>query len=223
MKRFIVLTFIAIFAATMSYAQENIFIINGKKVENFDGSQLSGKKILSFRINKTDNGEIYTIYTDELLPDSVKNRIVQVTTNVYEIKKGMQADAEKSAKEGKTEVYVDVLSTKPLIILDGEEYNGAFNDIKPEDIKSVNVYKAGNEVANAYGEKGKNGVIKIFTKASEDSISYIINGKPASSKEMKEISSSNISSVTVLKRGSEAALNHGEIGKRHNIVIIKTK
>lgn len=223
MKRFIVLTFIAIFAATMSYAQENIFIINGKKVENFDGSQLSGKKILSFRINKTDNGEIYTIYTDELLPDSVKNRIIQVTTNVYEIKKGMQADAEKSAKEGKTEVYVDVLSTKPLIILDGEEYNGSFNDIKPEDIKSVNVYKAGNEVANAYGEKGKNGVIKIFTKASEDSISYIINGKPASSKEMKEISSSNISNVTVLKRGSEAALNHGEIGKTHNIVIIKTK
>lgn len=223
MKRFIVLTFIAVFAATMSYAQENIFIINGKKVENFDGSQLSGKKILSFRINKTDNGEIYTIYTDELLPDSVKNRIIQVTTNVYEIKKGMQADAEKSAKEGKTEVYVDVLSTKPLIILDGEEYNGSFNDIKPEDIKSVNVYKAGNEVANAYGEKGKNGVIKIFTKASEDSISYIINGKPASSKEMKEISSSNISSVVVLKRGSEAALNHGEIGKTHNIVIIKTK
>lgn len=223
MKRFIVLTFIAIFAATMSYAQENIFIINGKKVENFDGSQLSGKKILSFRINKTDNGEIYTIYTDELLPDSVKNRIIQVTTNVYEIKKGMQADAEKSAKEGKTEVYVDVLSTKPLIILDGEEYNGSFNDIKPEDIKSVNVYKAGNEVANAYGEKGKNGVMKIFTKASEDSISYIINGKPASSKEMKEISSSNISSVVVLKRGSEAALNHGEIGKTHNIVIIKTK
>lgn len=223
MKRFIVLTFIAIFAATMSYAQENIFIINGKKVENFDGSQLSGKKILSFRINKTDNGELYTIFTDELLPDSVKNRIVQVTTNVYEIKKGMQADAEKSAKKGKTEVHVDVLSTKPLIILDGEEYNGSFNDIKPEDIKSVNVYKAGNEVANAYGEKGKNGVIKIFTKASEDSISYIINGKPASSKEMKEISSSNISSVVVLKRGSEAALNHGEIGKTHNIVIIKTK
>ena len=123
----------------------------------------------------------------------------------------------------KTEVHVDVLSTKPLIILDGEEYNGSFNDIKPEDIKSVNVYKAGNEVANAYGEKGKNGVIKIFTKASEDSISYIINGKPASSKEMKEISSSNISSVVVLKRGSEAALNHGEIGKTHNIVIIKTK
>ena len=191
MKRFIVLTFIAIFAATMSYAQENIFIINGKKVENFDGSQLSGKKILSFRINKTDNGELYTIFTDELLPDSVKNRIVQVTTNVYEIKKAMQADAEKSAKEGKTEVHVDVLSTKPLIILDGEEYNGSFNDIKPEDIKSVNV--------------------------------YIINGKPASSKEMKEISSSNISSVVVLKRGSEAALNHGEIGKTHNIVIIKTK
>lgn len=223
MKRFIVLTFIAIFAATMSYAQENIFIINGKKVENFDGSQLSGKKILSFRINKTDNGEIYTIHTDELLPDSLKNRIIQVTTNVYEIKKGMQADAEKSAKDGKTGVHVDVLSTKPLIILDGEEYNGSFNDIKPEDIKSVNVYKAGNEVANAYGEKGKNGVIKIFTKASEDSISYIINGKPASSKEMKEISSSNISSVVVLKRGSEAALNHGEIGKTHNIVIIKTK
>jgi TonB-dependent SusC/RagA subfamily outer membrane receptor len=53
---------------------------------------------------------------------------------------------------------------KPLIVIDGvitSEMN--MNDIKPNDIKSMNVLKGENAKAK-YGEKGASGVIEITTK-----------------------------------------------------------
>lgn len=229
MKKFFVLTFIALFATVVSYAQENVFIINGKKIENFDGSQLTGKKILSFNVIKNDKGDVYNIHTDEILPDSLRNRPYKVSTELHYITKDTLANGNninKSEKTGKMEVEVtnfDMLNSKPLIVLDGKEYTGSFNYIKPGDINSVNVYKPGSDVANAYGEKGKNGVLKIFTKASKDNVQYVVDGKPATSQEVKDIAQSKISNIVILKRGSKAAMEHGEIGKTHDICIIKTK
>ena len=231
MKKFFVLTFIALFVAAASYAQENVFIINGKKIENFDGSQLTGKKILSFNVIKNDKGDVYTIHTDEILPDSLRNRPYKVSTELLYITKDTLANGNninKSEKPGKMEVEVtnfdmDMLNSKPLIVLDGKKYTGSLNYIKPGDINSINVYKPGSDVANAYGEKGKNGVLKIFTKASKDNVQYVVDGKPATSQEVKDIAPSKISNVVVLKRGSKAAMDHGEIGKTHDICIIKTK
>ena len=229
MKKFFVLTFIVLFATVVSYAQENVFIINGKKIENFDGSQLTGKKILSFIVIKNDKGDVYNIHTDEILPDSLRNRPYKVSTELHYITKDTLANGNninKSEKTGKMEVEVtnfDMLNSKPLIVLDGKEYTGSFNYIKPGDINSINVYKPGSDVANAYGEKGKNGVLKIFTKASKDNVLYVVDGKPATSQEVKDIAQSKISNIVILKRGSKAAMEHGEIGKTHDICIIKTK
>ncbi len=229
MKKFFVLTFIALFATVVSYAQENVFIINGKKIENFDGSQLTGKKILSFIVIKNDKGDVYNIHTDEILPDSLRNRPYKVSTELHYITKDTLANGNninKSEKAGKREVEVtkfDILNSKPLIVLDGKEYTGSINDIKSGDINSINVYKPGSDVANAYGEKGKNGVLKIFTKASKDNVLYVVDGKPATSQEVKDIAQSKISNIVILKRGSKAAMEHGEIGKTHDICIIKTK
>ena len=231
MKKFFVLTFIVLFATVVSYAQENVFIINGKKIENFDGSQLTGKKILSFNVIKNDKGDVYTIHTDEILPDSLRNRPYKVSTKLLYITKDTLANGNninKSEKAVKREVEVtnfdmDMLNSKPLIVLDGKEYTGSLNYIKSGDINSINVYKSGSDVANAYGEKGKNGVLKIFTKASKENILYVVDGKSATSQEVKDIASSKISNVIVLKRGSKAAMDHGEIGKTHDICIIKTK
>ena len=229
MKKFFVLTFIALFATVVSYAQENVFIINGKKIENFDGSQLTGKKILSFNVIKNDKGDVYNIHTDEILPDSLRNRPYKVSTELHYITKDTLANGHninKSKKTGKMEVEVtnfDMLNSKPLIVLDGKEYTGSFNYIKPGDINSINVYKPGSDVANAYGEKGKNGVLKIFTKASKDNVLYVVDGKPATSQEVKDIAQSKISNIVILKRGSKAAMEHGEIGKTHDVCIIKTK
>lgn len=231
MKKFFVLTFIALFVAAASYAQENVFIINGEKIENFDGSQLTGKKILLFNVIKDDKGDIYSIHTDEILPDSLRNRPYKVSTELHIITKDTLANGNninKSEKAVKREVEVTKfdmlnLNSKPLIILDGKEYTGSINDIKSGDINSINVYKPGSDVANAYGEKGKNGVLKIFTKASKENILYVVDGKSATSQEVKDISSSKISNIVILKRGSKAAMDHGEIGKTHDICIIKTK
>ena len=231
MKKFFVLTFIVLFATVVSYAQENVFIINGKKIENFDGSQLTGKKILSFNVIKNDKGDVYSIHTDEILPDSLRNRPYKVSTKLHYITKDTLANGNninKSEKAVKREVEVtnfdmDMLNSKPLIVLDGKEYTGSLNYIKPGDINSINVYKSGSDVANAYGEKGKNGVLKIFTKASKENILYVVDGKSATSQEVKDIASSKISNIVILKRGSKAAMDHGEIGKTHDICIIKTK
>lgn len=231
MKKFFVLTFIVLFATVVSYAQENVFIINGKKIENFDGSQLTGKKILSFNVIKNDKGDVYTIHTDEILPDSLRNRPYKVSTKLLYITKDTLANGNninKSEKAVKREVEVtnfdmDMLNSKPLIVLDGKEYTGSLNYIKSGDINSINVYKSGSDVANAYGEKGKNGVLKIFTKASKDNVQYVVDGKPATFQEVKDIAPSKISNVVVLKRGSKAAMDYGEVGKTHDICIVKTK
>lgn len=231
MKKFFVLTFIVLFATVVSYAQENVFIINGKKIENFDGSQLTGKKILSFNVIKNDKGDVYTIHTDEILPDSLRNRPYKVSTKLLYITKDTLANGNninKSEKAVKREVEVtnfdmDMLNSKPLIVLDGKVYTGSLNYIKSGDINSINVYKPGSDVANAYGEKGKNGVLKIFTKASKENILYVVDGKSATSQEVKDIAPSKISNVVVLKRGSKAAMDYGEVGKTHDICIVKTK
>lgn len=231
MKKFFVLTFIALFVAAASYAQENVFIINGEKIENFDGSQLTGKKILLFNVIKDDKGDVYSIHTDEILPDSLRNRPYKVSTEFHYITKDTLANGNninKSEKAVKREVEVTKfdmlnLNSKPLIILDGKEYTGSINDIKSGDINSINVYKPGSDVANSYGEKGKNGVLKIFTKASKENILYVVDGKSATSQEVKDIAPSKISNIVILKRGSKAAMDHGEIGKTHDICIIKTK
>lgn len=231
MKKFFVLTFIALFVAAASYAQENVFIINGEKIENFDGSQLTGKKILSFIVIKNEKGDIYNVHTDEILPDSLRNRPYKVSTELHIITKDTLANGNninKSEKAVKREVEVTKfdmlnLNSKPLIILDGKEYTGSINDIKSGDINSINVYKPGSDVANAYGEKGKNGVLKIFTKASKENILYVVDGKSATSQEVKDIAPSKISNIVVLKRGSKAAMDYGEVGKTHDICIVKTK
>lgn len=229
MKKFFVLTFIALFVAAVSYAQENVFIINGEKIENFDGSQLTGKKILSFIVIKNEKGDIYNVHTDDILPDSLRNRPYKVSTELHLITKDTLANGNninKSEKAVKREVEVtkfDMLNSKPLIILDGKEHTGSINDIKSGDINSINVYKPGSDVANAYGEKGKNGVLKIFTKASKENILYVVDGKSATSQEVKDIAPSKISNIVVLKRGSKAAMDYGEVGKTHDICIVKTK
>ena len=231
MKKFFVLTFIALFVAAASYAQENVFIINGEKIENFDGSQLTGKKILSFIVIKNEKGDIYNVHTDDILPDSLRNRPYKVSTKLLYITKDTLAignNINKSEKAVKREVEVtnfdmDMLNSKPLIVLDGKEYTGSLNYIKPGDINSINVYKSGSDVANSYGEKGKNGVLKIFTKASKENILYVVDGKSATSQEVKDIAPSKISNIVVLKRGSKAAMDYGEVGKTHDVCIIKTK
>jgi len=53
----------------------------------------------------------------------------------------------------------------PLIVLDGIIYRGAFTDINPNDIGSIDVLKDASSAA-IYGSQGANGVILITTKSN---------------------------------------------------------
>ena len=55
-----------------------------------------------------------------------------------------------------------------LIIVDGKEITATrFAKMKAEDIDNVTVFKSGSEAAKSYGNKGRNGVILVTTKAGK--------------------------------------------------------
>ena len=59
---------------------------------------------------------------------------------------------------------------QPLYILDGKEINEEILEtIKPEDVESINVIKEKGAI-DKYGEKGKNGVIEVFSKKIKNSM-----------------------------------------------------
>lgn len=119
---------------------------------------------------------------------------------------------------------------KPLMIVDGKTISSEyFKSLNPNAIESMSVLK-GESAIEAYGEKGKNGVIIIKTKQlknllktqnntndgnqipNEDNYLYILDGKEISKSELiKVYSIETVSSLKVLK-GKEAKEKYGEKG-----------
>jgi N-acetylmuramoyl-L-alanine amidase len=63
---------------------------------------------------------------------------------------------------------LNMFKPDPLFLLDGKIVEkSVFNSINPSSIKSVDVLKA-NKALEAFGDQGKNGVIKITLKSSND-------------------------------------------------------
>ncbi len=100
------------------------------------------------------------------------HEVVMEESGIIRVELGKQKSKSSFFKSGKAEVDLgkdlEVMSTKekaPLIILDGKEVSKGFkmDALEPDDIESVNVIK-GEKAIEEYGEKGRNGVIKITTK-----------------------------------------------------------
>ena len=119
-----------------------------------------------------------------------------------------------------------------LYIIDGKETDTKqFNSINPSEIESITVLK-GEEALNAYGEKGKNGVVIVVTRNKEkqpqtkkqnipEQPLIIVNGKVMHPKQFLSIKPSDIANVTVLK-DKEATSAYGERG-RNGVIIASTK
>ena len=61
-------------------------------------------------------------------------------------------------------MFISEGDEQPLMIVDGKEVEGgSLEDINPDDIETVNVYK-GDKAIEKYGEKAKDGVVVIKTK-----------------------------------------------------------
>jgi len=76
--------------------------------------------------------------------------------------------------------------SRPLIIIDGEESTKeVLDNMDPNDIGSINVLKD-ESANNEYGEKGKNGVVEIFTKKNNNVVSALKNANAEKAPKLEE-------------------------------------
>ena len=199
MKRFIITIFCAALFMASSSAQTSKttekYIIDGREITNFDGSQLKDKVILDYKIEPGTECFVHRITT----ADSLKNLKVKLD--------GWKIDVPKIFDEGenKGKYKLVIKKDKLLYIVDGVEKKSGLEGIDLTNIASVTVFKPGSKEALSYGEAGKNGVVIIKTR-KEDHIVYIINGKKATKIEVDKLTPNLIKNVIVMKKGSKAAV-----------------
>ena len=195
------------------------YIIDKQPIEHFDGSQLEGKRISKYMIAyKQGKGVVekhHVIYTDA--------KIVRLT--------------------GNDDKSVSVV-TEPLLIVDGKEISPEdFAKINSETIDHIDVLKAGSKAAEeTYGEKGKNGVIIVTTKAAKSSATtdgevdflvykalIIVDGKETSPEDFAKLKpkssaeyTEKFASMEIFKPGSKEAKSYGEKGL-NGVIIVTTK
>ncbi len=128
--------------------------------------QKAGKDIKTININN-NSGMITLSYTDGSsealsIEEAKQKKLIseKTTTTQTQKDKTLQLVASKD---------------KPIYYLDGKGFTGDVNNLDPNKIASINVLK--NQPAiSKYGEKGKNGVVEIFTK-TENSVSDTVPQK----------------------------------------------
>ena len=218
MKRFIITIFCAALFMASSSAQTSEttekYIIDGREITNFDGSQLKDKVILDYKIEPGTECFIHRITTADGVKKS--NRVVDITR----IEIPNQAD--EGANKGKYKLVIK--KDKLLYIVDGVEKKNGLEGIDLTNIASVTVFKPGSKEALSYGEAGKNGVVIIKTR-KEDHIVYTINGKKATKIEVDKLTPNLIKNVIVMKKGSKAAVKIGgkKDGNQYDYISIKLK
>ncbi|MCK0155842.1 TonB-dependent receptor plug domain-containing protein [Cellulophaga sp. F20128] len=208
-----------------------LFFIDGKEMdESFDENQLNPENIDSISILKGEKAE-------DVYGAKAKNGVVMIAT------KGNQQDINAYQATNKLTVVGQSIygDKKPLIVLDGIEMESSYDleSINPVNIESVSVLK-GKKAKDAYGAKGKYGVVVITSNNSDvrtdqsktKTITHrivtdkkpliVLDGKEMeSSFDMESIDPDNIKSVNVLK-GEKATEKYGKKGK-DGVVEITTK
>lgn len=154
MKKSVILALNAMLLCLTASAQENFYVIDGKRVENFDGSQLAGKTVKHYELKRLERTTIHNIFTTD---DWVKI-----------VGGGSATTACVQSAEPLTAGSLMTSMSNPLVVVDGQEFTGnIYTDIGTDNIKSMEIYEADSEEAKSYGNKGKNGVIKIVTEKSK--------------------------------------------------------
>lgn len=229
MKKIIIIAVCAILhgATALSQTADNatVYIINGEKITNFDGSQLKGKTVTEYRIGTAEkDGKRTTIHFIDV-SDGTNADSPCTKGKMLCIQKSKDASSEECAgnSEGKgVKGNIDV--NKALLIVDDKEYDGKISDISPNDIKAMNIYKPGSDVAKKYGEKGKNGVIYVHRKGETDDFIYFANGIRMTKADFNKLSPNKIKSLDIYKAGSKKAIEKaGEEGEKRTVLYFKIK
>ena len=146
--------------------------------------------------------------------------------------KGNHAIRLRSSKTDSAKIVIKTEGGKePIFIVDGKELTKKeFEDIHPEHVESVSVFK-GKKANTIYGTKGKNGVVVITKKEDKNIIIDLDNNdseKPLiivdgeeSKEDLEKIDPDNIKSINVLK-GDNAIEKYGDKAK-DGVIEITTK
>ncbi len=143
--------------------------------------------------------------------------------------KGVQAAAiygTRGEANGVIEIATKKKSTEvkeqPLYVLDGKVVQNV-DYLNPDGIESIDVLKVESATA-VYGEKGKNGVVVITTKAMAElnkAEPLIILDGEKTKIDISSINPEEIASISVFK-DAEAIKKYGEDGK-NGVILIRTK
>lgn len=146
----------------------NVYIIDGEKIENFDGSQLVGKTVSDYKTmtsSSTSNGvtsvtKMHIIKTDGKQIKSANNYSVVTNGEISKVSivglDGEYSLADIQVNEGAKEIE---------IYIDGKKSSRAdLGKILPEKISSMNIYRAGSAEAIKYTDSKDKNVIIVKLK-----------------------------------------------------------
>ncbi len=173
----------------------NVYMINGEKVTNFDGSQLCGKTVSDYRIG---------VATNNATGEVSKVHIIKTEEHVSPLKVN----------------GVQVMGQDVIYVVDGVKTSSLdFIKIKQENIGSMTVCKAGSKEAMEWTDDENVNVIKFETK--KENI-YIIDGKEVSSDEFSKLKPKDLSAIEIYKSGSKEAGKWTD-DKGKNVIVVKLK
>ncbi len=143
--------------------ETHVKVIHGdKEIEEIHGPH-SEKVWVSKSGDSTKLKRIEIIEIDEET-DGEKNVIIKKIHKDGENVEVIMSGSDDHHKGHDKMLFISENGEQPLMIVDGKEMEGgSLEDIDPEKIESVNVYK-GDKAIEEYGEKAKNGVVVIKTK-----------------------------------------------------------
>ncbi|TXE18563.1 hypothetical protein ES692_05845 [Psychroserpens burtonensis] len=211
---------------------ESVFVLKDKMATEKYGDR--GKNGVVIVKTKKRNpwviGDTFEVQTYKISEpnDSITNKFEE---GIY--KKTNEATTYKFTSEGS-------YTSEPIFIVDAQEVTKKkFKGLTPDNIESLDILKD-EKALKFYGEKGKNGVIIVKTKAFSDAVKkytinnskeiigyddksknpiYIIDERVVSATEFKLVHPDNIKSMTVLKSKNALAV-YGEKGKNGAVIII---
>ena len=134
------------------------YVINGRQVARFDGSQLVGKTVSDYKVAVAEGnvaGQVIRLHLINTNGQKVKDIKSVAVTEGVKVGNGKK-DANAS---------VTVLSTSAVYIIDGKQCDKeALNKIKPESIVSMTVNKPGSKEAVKLSGKDNVAVIEVVTR-----------------------------------------------------------
>ena len=186
MKRIITVAFLLI-ASSALWAQTNnkaIYVIDGKRIENFDGSQLVNHRITGYTIDAKTNTHVITTHLENAYIQSMPPEFIGGQNASYIDRKGRVYVLEGN--------FVDTIFKKSL---------NKGNYIKIMEITDRNdkAFELDSNMLKKYFNK-ETKTIMLYTRPMLDkNIVYVVDNRVVDEKEFMSLGMTKIESIKVIK------------------------